>query len=123
MNNNNLETLEKCFTNFDILFDLFKYFDLKEQIKLTGVCTLFGDIIINYIWKYKYGELKVIGNHPSNYIITNIISEYPNELEIIQECSTLLSETEFEEFFNKNAGNIKKLFVTKNERHAVRKEP
>lgn len=95
---NNLRSAENILHNPLLLENIFKFLSLKEQLKLTKLCSQFQEVIIYHIWKIEYKKLHVL-EVMAKYIILNIL---PNEN---------LSENDFKEFLKFNVLNIKELKI------------
>lgn len=54
-----MDTFDKIFKNHDVLESIFKYLNLREQLKISQICETFNFVITHLIWRSKLKDLKI----------------------------------------------------------------
>lgn len=107
-----------CFSNIELVTNICKFLNYKEQYQLQKVCKNLNNIIINYIWKKKYKEVEIITNENEilvvnkiNTLMRNRINSKLNIPAIIETNCVILNKYELNNFLSLNVNNINRLYI------------
>ncbi|XP_065371695.1 uncharacterized protein LOC135963676 [Calliphora vicina] len=97
--------MEEILSNKNILCDIFKFINLKDLLTAAKVCRVFRTVIIEFILKNTYTDVKAYKTEDCYYIVSNKVEEKFNPTPQ-RENRIVLNATDFWEFLNLNTNNI-----------------
>ncbi|XP_075151368.1 uncharacterized protein LOC142225482 [Haematobia irritans] len=106
--------LELLLANVNIAQQVVEYLDYKDQLNVARVCTIFEDVVRNFVWKTKYREVELIITDEmlaiSNFTRENFDDILNSEYEL-GENRMYLEHTGLVEFLELNASNIEHFYI------------